>query len=139
MTDSIRPESLQLVSLRSDWDIVVARMAARDLARRIGFSAIDQARIATAASDLARDIVLHSGEGLMTARTLEQGNYCGIEMAFSDSGPGLSVIEDSIHDGLIPNGTNGNGYRAAQRLMDEVEVQTNNGHGKTLVCRKWLV
>jgi serine/threonine-protein kinase RsbT len=135
------------VTIRSDLDIVVARMAARDLSRRIGFNTIDQARIATVASELARNIIMHASEGSLTLNMVQRGNRSGIEMVFEDHGPGLAPYHHSPTDGESNNGdgsngcaTNGHkgvGLAAARRMVDELEITTAPEQGTTIICRKW--
>ncbi len=127
------------ISIRTESDIIAARMAARDVARSLHFSAIDQARIATAASELARNIVFYAGEGSMTIRPIQKSDLCGIEMIFQDEGPGISNVERFLNNGSIsPHAPSENiGLSGTQRLVDEMTVETTIGAGTRIICRKW--
>lgn len=129
--------TLNVVSILSDVDIVAARMAARDAARAIGFGAIDQARIATATSDLVRNIVVYASEGSVTISQLDVGGRCGIEIVFRDTGAAIVNHSHPPNDDFNRNGF-GMGLSSARRLMDELELQSNTGGGTTVICRKWL-
>jgi serine/threonine-protein kinase RsbT len=140
------------VTIRSDLDIVVVRMAARDLSRRIGFNTIDQARIATVASELARNILMHASEGTMTLRVAQHSNCPGIEMIFENHGPGLEPhyhppehpgIDGTNSNGTDSSATNGHqekvsGLVATRRMVDEMEIARASQQGTTIICRKWL-
>jgi serine/threonine-protein kinase RsbT len=127
-----------VVTIRSDLDIVAARMAARDMARAIGFGAIDQARIATATSELARNIFVYAGEGSVTIYPVERDTHSGVEIIFNDRGPGIADVEQVLKDGFTTAGTMGMGLPGARRLMDELELTSTVGEGTTVTCRKWL-
>lgn len=127
----------RVVQIRSDLDIVTARQVARDMAKNIGFGAIDQARIATAVSELARNIVVHARQGQMTARALERSARKGIELEFTDEGPGIADIEQAMQDGFSTARSMGMGLPGARRLMDEFKIQSTVGVGTTVVCSKW--
>lgn len=85
--------------IRSDLDIVIARTMARDSAKALGFGAIDQARIATAVSELARNIFLYAGTGNVTVKEVERNNRKGIEIICEDQGPGIANIDLVMQDG----------------------------------------
>ncbi|NJN65192.1 MAG: anti-sigma regulatory factor [Chloroflexaceae bacterium] len=123
--------------IRSDLDIVIARTLARDTARSLGFGPIDQARIATAVSELARNIFLYAGSGSVTVREIERGLRRGIEIVCEDQGPGIPDIELSLQDGYSTSRGMGMGLPGARRLMDEFDIQTQAGVGTTITCRKW--
>jgi serine/threonine-protein kinase RsbT len=140
MTDDLYTVSLSVVSIRSDLDIVAARMAARDVARKIGFYAIDQARIATIASELSRNIVMYAGEGTLRIEQIVRDDMCGIQMVFEDHGPGISDLDSLLHNGSVtqPHPLKGLGLHGSRRLLDEMHVETRIGEGTTITCRKWL-
>jgi serine/threonine-protein kinase RsbT len=120
-----------VVSIRSDWDIIAARMMARTVARTMGFNTIDQARIATATSELTRNIILYAGEGTVTIGQIQRGDRVGIELMFEDHGPG--IIEP-----LNNGGGHGMGLSASRRLMDELHIESIPESGTSIICRKWL-
>jgi serine/threonine-protein kinase RsbT len=123
--------------IRSDLDIVIARTLARDTAKALGFGAIDQARIATAVSELARNIFLYAGTGSITVREVERQSRKGIEIVCEDQGPGIPDIDLVMQDGYSTSRGMGMGLPGAKRLMDEFEIRSHEGEGTTIVCRKW--
>jgi serine/threonine-protein kinase RsbT len=123
--------------IRSDLDIVIARTMARDAARSLGFGAIDQARIATAVSELARNIFLYAGTGNVTVCEIEKGSKRGIEIVCDDQGPGIADIELVMQDGYSTSRGMGMGLPGARRLMDEFTIHSSEGQGTTITCRKW--
>ncbi len=124
-------------TIRGDLDIVTARTTARDIARSVGFGAIDQARIATAVSELARNIFLYAGSGDVVAREVERNGRRGIEIQFKDDGPGIEDIDLVMQEGYSTSRGMGMGLPGARRLMDEFDIQSSVGVGTTITCRKW--
>jgi serine/threonine-protein kinase RsbT len=123
--------------IRSDLDIVIARTMARDTAKALGFGAIDQARIATAVSELARNIFLYAGTGQVTVREIEKNGRKGIEIVCEDQGPGIANIDLVMQDGYSTSRGMGMGLPGAKRLMDEFSIKSQEGVGTTVTCRKW--
>ncbi len=126
------------IFIHSDLDIVSARVEGRDLAKALGFGTIDQARIATAISELARNIVLYAGEGTVTIRAIEQGGRRGIEVICEDHGPGIEDVNLVMRDGYSTSRGLGMGLPGAKRLMDDFEITSKVGEGTRVVMRKWL-
>lgn len=129
-----------VISIRSEWDIIAARMAARDAARKMGFSTIDQARIATATSELTRNIIAYAREGTVTISQIWRDGEAGIEIIFADTGPGSRDVEHMLREQVENprNGKRGLGLNACRRLMDELIIDTHVDLGTTIICRKWL-
>ncbi len=125
--------------IRSDLDIVIARTMARDTAKQLGFGAIDQARIATAVSELARNIFLYAGSGNVIVRELDRNGRKGIEIVCEDQGPGITDINQVMQDGYSTSRGMGMGLPGAKRLMDEFDIRSIEGVGTTITCRKWRV
>lgn len=125
--------------IRSDLDIVIARTLARDTAKNMGFGAIDQARIATAVSELARNIFLYAGTGTVTVREMERIGRRGIEIICEDQGPGIASIETVMQDGYSTSRGMGMGLPGARRLMDEFDIRSQEHVGTTIICRKWRI
>jgi len=123
--------------IRSDLDIVIARTLARDTAKSLGFGPIDQARIATAVSELARNIFLYAGSGSVTVRQVEKGGHKGIEIVCEDQGPGIPDVDIALQDGYSTSRGMGMGLPGAKRLMDEFDIKTQDGVGTTIRCCKW--
>jgi serine/threonine-protein kinase RsbT len=127
----------EVTVIRSDLDIVTARSTARDIAKSLGFGAVDQARIATAVSELARNIFLYADSGKVTCRSIERNGRKGIEIEFDDQGPGINNVDEVMRDGYTTSRGMGMGLPGARRLMDEFEIQSTVGVGTTIICRKW--
>jgi serine/threonine-protein kinase RsbT len=98
---------------------------------------VDQARIATAVSELARNIFLYADSGQVTARAVERNGRKGIEIEFQDQGQGIANIDQVMQDGYSTSRGMGMGLPGARRLMDEFDIQSTLGVGTTVVCRKW--
>lgn len=127
----------KVAAIRSDLDIVIARTLARDTAKLLGFGAIDQARIATAVSELARNIFLYAGSGSVTVREIERTGRRGIEIICEDQGPGIADVAVVMQDGYSTSRGMGMGLPGAKRLMDEFDITSSEGVGTTITCRKW--
>jgi serine/threonine-protein kinase RsbT len=128
---------LKTAVIRSDLDIVIARTMARDVAKALGFGAIDQARIATAVSELARNIFLYAGTGNVTVREIDKNSRKGIEIVCEDQGPGIANIDLVMQDGYSTSRGMGMGLPGAKRLMDEFSIRSQENVGTTITCRKW--
>ena len=126
------------IPVRTDLDIVTARVEGRNLAKELGFGTIDQARIATAISELARNVVLYAPEGMITIVVIDAGGRRGLEVVCEDNGPGIEDIELAMQDGYSTSGGFGKGLPGAKRLMDEFEIESIPGKGTRVVIRKWL-
>jgi serine/threonine-protein kinase RsbT len=125
-----------VVPIRVEADVVVARRTVRDAATRTGFGVTDTTRIVTAASELARNIIKYAHEGEMFIRTIEQ-NGPGIELEFSDRGPGIPDVDQAMAEGYSTTGGLGMGLPGARKLMDEMRIHSTVGRGTTIVVRKW--
>lgn len=130
-------ESLQF-SILNDLDIVMARVEGRNLAREMGFGVIDQARIATAISELTRNIVLYAGTGTITLRPIETAQRHGLEIVCADSGPGITDVNLVMREGYSSRRGLGMGLPGTRRLMDEFEIRSKPGQGTLIIARKWL-
>jgi serine/threonine-protein kinase RsbT len=127
-----------LVAIRSDADIVLARQQGRSLAATLGFTATDATLIATAISELARNIVSYAGQGEVTMQGLETSHRKGIVICARDNGPGIRNIEDVLRDGYSTSGGLGLGLPGVRRLMDEFTIESELRHGTVVTVRKWL-
>ncbi len=131
MTDSVQ------VSIQSDSDIVLARQQARTLARKLGFSASDLTLIATALSELARNIVEHAKQGEIILQEIDDGTRRGLVVIARDKGPGIIDIELAMQDGYSTGKGLGLGLPGARRLMDEFEIVSCLGQGTQVKVTKW--
>jgi serine/threonine-protein kinase RsbT len=127
----------EIVAIRIEGDIVVARRAIRDAAASLGFSQSDVTRIVTAASELARNIYRYAGTGTMQWSRLDGENRTGIELKFIDQGPGIKDIALALHEGYSTGGGLGMGLSGAKRLADEMEIESTANKGTTVTLRKW--
>jgi serine/threonine-protein kinase RsbT len=129
------------VAIDSEDSIVAARLRARNVARTLGFGMLDQSRIATAVSELTRNVVRYAinGQGEMLVRPLpgsERGSV-GLEIVVRDDGPGIPDIAHAMRDGFTSGHGMGMGLSGTKRLMDEMEILSAQGQGTTVTIRKW--
>jgi serine/threonine-protein kinase RsbT len=127
------------VRISSDADMVAARAAARSLATELGFSRTDATLIATAVSEVARNIVVHAGSGEIVMNALRQDSRYGLEVTAKDSGPGIRDISAALEPGYAGRGGLGLGLPGARRLMDEFAVDSSADTGTTVTMKKWRV
>lgn len=126
------------IPIASDADIVAARQFGRDLATEIGFSQTDTTLIATAISEVARNITTYAGSGEIVCETIERNERCGLLVVAVDEGPGIADLERALQDGFTTGQGMGLGLPGAKRLMDEFEIESAPGLGTKVVMRKWL-
>lgn len=124
-------------NLRSNQDIVIARQTVRKIAQEIGFSLVEQTKIVTAASELARNAVIYGGGGIMTWEHLQEGYKQGLRLVFSDEGPGIPDIEQAMKDGWSSGSGLGLGLSGAKRLVNDFEIQTHPGAGTRVTITRW--
>ena len=125
------------ISINDEYDIVSARSVGKQMTAEIGLGIVDQSRIATAVSELARNIVLYGDIGVVIFRRLNDGGRSGLEIVASDSGPGIADIELAMQDGYTSGNGLGVGLPGTKRLMDEFEIESEVGKGTTVTIRKW--
>lgn len=126
------------VDIYTEWDIVAARQLGRNEAKKSGFGTVDQARITTAISELARNIYLYAGKGKIEIKRLSENDFFGITIIASDEGPGIPDIRKVMEDGFSTSGGLGAGMPGVKRLMDEFKVETEPGVGTVITVTKWL-
>jgi serine/threonine-protein kinase RsbT len=125
------------VAVASGQDIVAARMRGRGLATQLGFPATTATLIATAISELARNILLYAREGEIVLSVIERGERRGIAIVARDRGPGIADVPRVMQDGYSTSGRLGLGLPGVRRLMDEFEIRSRAGEGTTVVTKKW--
>ncbi len=125
------------VAINSDQDIVSARQRGRAMANELGFSSGDATLIATAISELARNIVAYASRGRITLNVINGMNRQGISVTASDDGPGIPDIPQALRDGFSTSGSLGLGLPGVRRLVDEFEITSQPGRGTTVVVKKW--
>jgi serine/threonine-protein kinase RsbT len=119
--------------------MVPARAEGRALAERLGFSRTDATLIATAISEVARNIVVHVGKGEIVMRPLYEAERYGIVVIARDEGPGIRDVQAALQDGYASRGGLGLGLPGARRLMDEFELHSELDQGTTVTMTKWRV
>ncbi|WP_027414844.1 anti-sigma regulatory factor [Aneurinibacillus terranovensis] len=127
------------ITVTNEWDIVVARQTGRDLAKSLGFGEVDQARITTAISELARNIYLYAKTGKIELRKASEGDKVGIQIISRDNGPGIKDVMKALEDGYSTSGGLGAGLPGVKRLMDEFTIETSEGKGTMISATKWKV
>ncbi len=131
------PATESRVSIKSDQDIVLARQQGRTMAADAGFSAVDSTLIATAISELARNIVTYAKTGEISVNAVAQNGRRGIMIVASDDGPGIADARQALRDGFSTSGSFGLGLPGVRRLMDEFVIVTGPGQGTTVTVTKW--
>jgi serine/threonine-protein kinase RsbT len=125
------------ISIASDKDVVTARTAGRELAAEAGFSRGDQTVIASAISEIARNILMYARKGEVSIAPAVNGERSGIVVVASDDGPGIADIDLALQDGFSTSGGLGLGLPGAKRLMDEFEVESAPREGTRITMKKW--
>ena len=125
------------VSIDRDVDIVSARQKGRELASQCGFPSTDLAVVATAISELARNIVRYAARGEVILRLIDDNGRRGVEVVAADDGPGIPDVALAMQDGYSTSGSLGLGLPGTRRLMDEFEIKSDFGKGTTVTVRKW--
>ncbi|HEY1274528.1 MAG TPA: anti-sigma regulatory factor [Thermoleophilaceae bacterium] len=126
-----------VVRITTDEDIVTARQQGRRLSSDLGFTSTDLTLIATAISEVARNIRLYAGEGQVELQLVDEGRRQGIIVVARDEGPGIADIELAMQDGYSSGGSSGLGLPGARRLMDEFDIRSKAGQGVTVTMKKW--
>jgi serine/threonine-protein kinase RsbT len=125
------------IPILHDVDVLTARKAARVLAVRLGFSSTDLALIATAISEIARNILHYAERGEMTVEAVHEPVRRGIVVTARDEGPGIADIAEAMQDGFSTGEGLGLGLPGARRLMDDFSIESTVGVGTTIVMKKW--
>jgi serine/threonine-protein kinase RsbT len=125
------------VPVNADIDIVTARQKGRELARELGFTSTDLALIATAISELARNIILYANGGEILLGVSENGSKRGVKVVARDDGPGIPDVELALEEGFSTSRSLGLGLSGVRRLMDEFDIVSEVGRGTTVTVKKW--
>jgi serine/threonine-protein kinase RsbT len=123
--------------LRAEDDVVRARQAVRSWAVEMGFSLVDQTKLVTAASELARNTVVYGGGGTLRMEALEDGARKGLRLVFADEGPGIPDLEKALRDGYTTGNGLGLGLGGARRLVNEFAIESHVGEGTRITVVKW--
>ena len=126
-----------VVPLRLEQDVVIARQGVRRLTQDIGFSIVDQTKMVTAASELARNAVIYGNGGEMRCEVLSEGARRGLRLHFVDEGPGIADVNKAMVDGWTSGTGMGLGLSGAKRLVNEFEIETALGKGTRVTITRW--
>ena len=135
--DGIGPSVEARVEIGSDADIVTARLAGREMALSLGFSSGEATLIATAISELTRNVVQYARRGEASIRAASVDGREGIVIDVRDEGPGIADVDRALEDGFSSSGRLGLGLPGVRRLMDEVEIDSSPGRGTRIWATKW--
>lgn len=127
-----------IVPVERELDVVAARQKGRELAASMGFSSTDQTLLATAISEVARNIVSYAGKGTIVLSVIEEAGRRGLLVVADDQGPGIDDIELAMRDGFSTGRSLGLGLPGAKRIVDAFELQSTKGAGTTVTMKKWL-
>ena len=127
----------ELIGLRAMDDIIKARQLVRECAVFQGLSLVDQTKIVTAASELARNTLIHGGGGDMRLQALNDGPRRGVKVIFLDKGPGIPDIALAMKDGYTTRGGLGLGLSGSKRLVNEFDIESQPGKGTTVTIVRW--
>jgi serine/threonine-protein kinase RsbT len=125
------------VPINSERDIVVARQKGRAMATDLGFSLGDATLIATAISELARNVISYAREGMIAMNVVYDSRREGLLIVASDEGPGISDVSLALRDGFSTSGSLGIGLPGVRRLMDDFDITSEPGHGTIVTVTKW--
>jgi serine/threonine-protein kinase RsbT len=125
------------IAIAADVDILVARQQAREIASALKFSVVDATLVATAISEIARNILVYAGRGEVMLQIVERGPRRGLMVIASDRGPGIANIARALEDGFSTVGSLGLGLPGAKRLMDDFHIDSAPGRGTTVKMIKW--
>ena len=129
--------SADTLSLTTSEHIVIVRQAVRQRAIELGFSLVDQTKLVTAASELARNTIQHGGGGHVVLEVVSDGNRRGLRLAFEDKGPGIADIQLAMKDGYTTAGGLGLGLSGAKRLSNEFAISSTPGIGTRVMIARW--
>ena len=129
--------SAELVAVLDENGIVVARQAAGRAAKRMGMGIVDQTKIVTVTSELARNIVRYGKSGEVLIEEISDTLRSGLRISFKDKGPGIADVEKAMQDGFTTGGGMGFGLSGSKRLVNDFEIISELGVGTTIVVKKW--
>lgn len=127
----------EIFPIRSSDDVVKIRQVTRELALMQGFSLVDQTKIVTASSELARNTLEHGGGGEARLEALQDGNRRGVRLTFVDQGPGIADLEIALRDGFTTGNGMGLGLSGSRRLVNDFEIHSEVGKGTRVMIARW--
>lgn len=126
------------VNIQTEWDIVAARQLGRNVAKELGFGTVDQARITTSISELARNIFIYANKGQVCIEKIYEKGHAGLRIVAVDNGPGIADIRLAMEDGYSTSGGLGAGLPGVKRLMDEFHIVSSLETGTEINAIKWI-
>ena len=136
-TRALAVEKFSELALQNNDDVVMVRQAVRTAAVEIGFNIVEQTKIVTAASELARNTVVHGGGGWARIETVRNATNTGLRLVFKDHGPGIRDIEQAMRDGYTTGTGLGLGLGGARRLSSEFAIDSRAGEGTSVMILRW--
>jgi serine/threonine-protein kinase RsbT len=130
----LRDEQLPIAT---EYDVVIARQTVRKWAAELGFNLVDQTKVLTAASELARNVLVHGGGGTARLEMLNDGPRRGLRLTFEDHGPGIPDIELALRDGYTTGTGLGLGLGGSKRLVSDFNITSTVGKGTRVTITKW--
>jgi serine/threonine-protein kinase RsbT len=127
----------EVVQVRAEQDIVTVRQKVRQWAVELKLSLVDQTKIVTAASELARNLWIYGGGGEVTLHRVQSGSRAGLRVEFTDRGPGIPDIDEALRDGFTSGSGMGLGLGGAKRLVNEFEIASRVGEGTRVSITRW--
>jgi serine/threonine-protein kinase RsbT len=127
----------QVLPLQAEQDVVKARQTVRQWAEGLKFSLVDQTKLVTAASELARNTIVYGGGGRMRLEILDEGKRIGLRLVFEDEGPGITNVELALQDGFTTGQGLGLGLGGAKRLVNEFRIESQIGKGTRVAVARW--
>ncbi|NYH44405.1 serine/threonine-protein kinase RsbT [Micromonospora jinlongensis] len=137
MTTGLDLGQPQAQAIQSDEDVVRVRQLVRAVAVAVKLSLVDQTKVVTAASELARNTLVYGGGGSVEVTTVDNGRRKGVRIVFADSGPGIADLNLAMTDGYTSGGGLGLGLSGSRRLVDEFEIETSPETGTRITVTKW--
>jgi serine/threonine-protein kinase RsbT len=131
-------EGDRAIAIVRDTDVLAARLAARALASRVGFTGTDLVLIASAVSEVARNIVAYAGPGEVVLSVVQNRSRLGLQVIARDQGPGIADLSRALEKGFSTSRSLGLGLPGSKRFMDEFRLESALGMGTTVTMRKWL-
>jgi serine/threonine-protein kinase RsbT len=125
------------LEVTTDQDVVRVRQLVRTVAVAVKLSLVDQTKVVTAASELARNTLVYGGGGTVRVDRVENGRRSGVQIVFTDQGPGIADLDLALTDGYTTGGGLGLGLSGARRLVDEFDIDTEVGKGTSITVTKW--
>ncbi len=123
--------------VRTSEDVVGVRQVVREWSIAAGLGLVDQTKIVTAASELARNVIVYGGGGTMTIDALNDGPRRGVRLTFADQGPGIADVEQALRDGFTSGSGLGLGLGGAKRLSNEFSIDSRPGEGTRVTIARW--